>query len=273
MNIKSHPRPQNVRFQVGTSGFMTTQKQWCKMGALNCIEFNSSFYKIPSDKSIENLLSLPDNISVIIKVSKYITHIKRLKDIKDAWLRLWQQISKLRSKLKCVLFQMPPSFMQTCLNIQRIIDIKSYVSDDLNVAFEFRHISWLNKYTTELFNKLKWCIVGTYIIKQNNSKWIGTMPSGLCIYDETCNFNYIRIHGKKGWKGLITNVELQKIKERMAVQKVSTSIVMFNNTFFEHKTTERKLINDLPIKYAAVQNAVEFALIKQKRVLTKELTF
>ena len=67
---------------IGTSGFMVSQKQWLEMPGLNCIEMNSTFYKLPSPKTVQKWKNTSPNLYFSIKVSKYITHMKRLKNCK-----------------------------------------------------------------------------------------------------------------------------------------------------------------------------------------------
>lgn len=258
MSIDCSARSSGARYQVGTSGFMVSQKQWTKLQCLNCIELNSSFYRIPSDKTILSLNSMPADIGVVIKASKYITHIKRLKDVEDAWDKLWSQISKLGKRLRCVLFQLPPSFNKTDTNVERIQAMKRYLPADIDYAFEFRNSSWLEESTYDLFKTLAWCVVGTYIVKRAGTQWVGTMPPGLYVPPRTANYNYIRIHGKKGWKGALSKAELDTIQSSLSAQAVRTSYVMFNNTFFDPRSSTCDVSGET-VKYAAVCNAAEFA--------------
>ena len=242
------------------------------MPCLNCIELNSSFYRIPSDRLIGSLNKLPDRIDIVIKASKYITHIKRLKDVEEAWGKLWSQISKLGPKLKCVLFQLPPSFNKTDVNVERIQAMKKYLPSNIDIAFEFRNKSWLEDSTYEVFRALDWCVVGTFIEKRQGQTWVGTMPNGLYMPPKTANYNYIRIHGKKGWKGQLSKAQLREIRDAMDGQAVRTSYVMFNNTFFDPRSGHC-MVEGERVGYAAVCNAVEFAdgAVKEKSRVTKKL--
>ena len=258
MSITTNIRDgEHLRFKVGTSGFMTSQKKWLACKSLNCIELNSSFYRIPTDRVIGNLRKLPKHVKVIVKVSKFITHSKRLKDVQEPWQRFWNQIRKLEDKLECLLFQLPPTFLKNDTSVERIIEMKSYLPN-VNTAFEFRNSSWLNSGTYGLFSELRWCIVGTYIDKHSDTKWVGDMPPGLYIPPKTCNYNYIRIHGKKGWKGELSHETLQTIKKDIVKQRVRHSYVMFNNTFFNSRKS-KKTVNNIDIEYAAVYDATMFA--------------
>ena len=49
-----------TRFEVGTSGYIGSKKDWLTMPFINCLEINSTFYRLPNAKSIKtyNELSL-----------------------------------------------------------------------------------------------------------------------------------------------------------------------------------------------------------------------
>ena len=113
-------RNKNDKYQIGTSGFMVSQKLWFNLGCLNCIEINSTFYRLPSSKVIENWRNFPENVSIVIKASRYITHMKRLNDVEQGWKVLWNSIKPLGSKLQAILFQLPPSFTYKDDNMKRI---------------------------------------------------------------------------------------------------------------------------------------------------------
>ena len=112
----------------------------------------------------------------------------------------------------------------------------------------------------DLFKKLKWCIVGTFIIKTKNEKWVGDMPPGLYLPPRTTNFNYVRIHGKNRWKGELSKKQLELIKTKLKNQNTNISFIMFNNSFFDNKNKTCK-INKIKIKSAAICNAAQFSNI------------
>ena len=248
------------KFLIGTSGFMISQKKWMDLACLNCIEINGTFYRLPTENTINKWKEFPPHVSIVIKASRYITHMKRLKNVEDAWKLLWNKIQPLGKRLKCILFQLPPSFAYNDVNLQRIIDMHKYVPKDLSIAFEFRNSSWLNEKVYKTFKSLKWCIVSTYIQKNEGTSWMGTMPGGLNIPPKTANFTYLRIHGARGYKGELDNKELKKIRSEITKQKSNKNFVMFNNTFFNSRSNYC-IVDNIKIKYAAVCNAVEFSSI------------
>ena len=250
-------RSAQAKFQVGTSGYMIGKKRWTKLPCLNCIEINSSFYRLPSRKLITALSNLPKNVNVIMKAWRYLTHIKRLKDPELGWEPFWEAIEPLGSKLACVLVQLPPSFANTETNVERLVELRKLVPNGLRVAVEFRNASWLVDSTYDLFKSFDWTIVGTLIIKKSNSKWVGTMPPGLYMPPVTARYNYLRVHGKRGWKGELSEKELLKIRKALGKSGTTHSFVMFNNTFFD-KRSQTCRIRDMDLNSAAVCNAVQF---------------
>ena len=66
-NIKCLERGASDKYQVGTSGFMISKGNWLKLQCLNCIEINGTFYRLPSDSTIEKWKTLPENVSIVIK--------------------------------------------------------------------------------------------------------------------------------------------------------------------------------------------------------------
>ena len=116
----------NKQWFIGTSGFMTSQKTWLDLPGLNCIEVNSTFYSLPSKKTVNNWKILDPNLYFSLKVSKYITHLKRLKNCKGAWDKFWNRVKPLGKKLKALLIQLPPSFKYNSVNLERIEKMAKY---------------------------------------------------------------------------------------------------------------------------------------------------
>lgn len=250
-------RNESNKYQVGTSGFMVSRAQWISLECLNCIEINSTFYSLPTEKVISNWSKLPARVSFVIKASKYMTHIKRLKDVEEAWKELWGRISPLGKRLRAVLFQLPPTFGFSDTNLDRIVAMHEYIPRDLNVVFEFRNATWFRPDVYRAFRKMKWCVAGTYIQKKNGASWMGTMPGGLNLPPRTATFNYLRVHGARGYKGELSETQLISLRKALRAQKSLETYVMFNNTFFDPRS-RTCTIGDQKIKYAAVCNAAEF---------------
>ena len=253
-------RRHDDRLMVGTSGFMVSQSKWSQLACLNCIEINSTFYRVPTEKVVRGWMELPAHVGFVVKASKYITHIKRLKDVSDAWSLLWKAIAPLGKRLKCVLFQLPPSFSMKPENLSRITIMKKFLPKGVNIAFEFRNKSWFIDPVYTKMRKLKWCVVATFVQKTDGESWMGNMPSGLLLPPLTCDFSYLRVHGMKGYKGELGDNVLSSIRKSLTSQGPKFSIVMFNNTFFKQRS-DYCTVDGEKIKYAAVCDAARFSVL------------
>ncbi len=153
----------------------------------NTVEINSSFYHLPRPSTFKNWYSqTPEDFIFSLKVSRYITHIKRMVDVDDAWRRLYQNATLLKEKLGPFLFQFPPSFKKTEENIRRLETFLSKIRDlRIKIAFEFRHKTWIDKKIYSLFGKfnVSWVIA-------NSSRYPSDVVS-------TADFVYFRFHGPK----------------------------------------------------------------------------
>ena len=244
---------------IGTSGFMISQKNWLDQKQLNCIEINSSFYRTPGETQIKNWLKFPKDIYFCLKVNKYITHSKKLKDIDEIWDNFWDKVKPLGKKLKCLLFQMSPSFVCNELNLKRLNKLyKKIKKIKCNIVFEFRDISWFNDEIYELFSKFNWTISSTYIKKTKESGWLNNMPNGFNIVPKTSNVSYMRIHGARGYRGEMKKKQLAEMLNKIKDIKCKENYVFFNNVFFTDRS-EYCVYNKTKIKYSAVCNAVEFS--------------
>ena len=133
------------KFEVGTSGYIGSKKDWLTMSFINCLEINSTFYKDPSTKSIEKYNELSDEGShkgliYSVKVSRIITHVKRLENCKRAFAKFWHSVKEL-SNLNTLLFQLPPSFKYNDVNMDRLkkftyLPTVNASGRKLNIVFE-----------------------------------------------------------------------------------------------------------------------------------------
>ena len=108
----------------------------------NTVELNGTFYRMPKLADLEKYAAItPPHFRFTVKMSRFITHVKRLTDTEP--IQRFQDliIDGLGSKLACFLFQMPPTFKYSGENLQRIVD---NVPSHSNSIIEFRDVSWWN---------------------------------------------------------------------------------------------------------------------------------
>ena len=242
---------------------MVAQSLWLSLPGLNCIEINSTFYRLPKEHTMKRWRELETYFS--LKVSKYITHMKRLKDCKEAWELFWSRAQILGDKLKAVLFQFPPSFRYTPETIARVRALGAYLpKNGPTIVFEFRDTSWFREETYKIMRRHGWCVGGTAIRKKKGVYWLGNMPAGLHLPPTTSDATYLRVHGSKGYRGYYGPKELGKIRQAVKKQHTHKNFILFNNTFFDSRNrTCRK--GQRQIKYAAVCDALLFARKTRRR--------
>ena len=107
-------------------------------------------------------------------------------------------------------------------------------------------------------------------IQEDTTRWVGNMPAGLFMPPRTANFNYIRVHGKKKWRGLLTPDQIDAMRMIVAAQTVRTSYVIFNNSFFDNRS-DFCTLNDQKVGSAAVCNAADFAMSVKAKTRRRKL--
>src|SRR5687768_884172 len=76
------------------------------------VEVNSTFYRLPGEGTLGKWAAgTPDDFCFAVKVSRYLTHIKRLREPEDPVRRFRERLVELGPKLGCVLVQLPPNLV------------------------------------------------------------------------------------------------------------------------------------------------------------------
>ncbi len=184
-------------------------------------EINYSFYHLPRSSTYQNwYLQTPEDFLFAVKASRFITHIKRLKEVKEAWETFIENALNLKEKLGPILFQFPPSFRANETEIKKLEDfLKLITKNKLRYAFEFRHKSWCDKKVYNLLKKYKvvWVIADS--------------PSYPKAEVVTADFVYLRMHGSKVlFTSNYTKKELQDLAQKIKKwRKIADVYVYFNN--------------------------------------------
>ncbi|HEX5322556.1 MAG TPA: DUF72 domain-containing protein [Capsulimonadaceae bacterium] len=118
------------------------------------VEINYSYYRLPEKSSFENWnYETPAGFLFAVKASRYLTHMKKLKDPKEPLSRLMNRAVGLENKLGPILFQFPRTWQVDLERLESFTEaLKSY--HRCRWAFEFRHESWLCPETYRLLEKV-----------------------------------------------------------------------------------------------------------------------
>jgi uncharacterized protein YecE (DUF72 family) len=154
-----------VTVLVGTSGWQyrdwrgpfypagVPQAEWLPAYAtrFSTVEVNSAFYRLPEVATFERWAGrTPDAFVMAVKASRYLTHVRRLRDPEEPVRLLLERCRHLGSKLGPVLLQLPPTLAAGHDDLAATLDA---FGDSCRVAVEFRHPSWLTETTARLLRE------------------------------------------------------------------------------------------------------------------------
>lgn len=106
------------------------------------VELNGTFYRLPERKTFEDWRRrTPDDFVFAAKASRYLTHIKRLRDPAEPVERFMSRAEGLGEKLGPVLLQLPPNLERDDALLDSAL---SEFRGRAQVAVEFRHDSWFD---------------------------------------------------------------------------------------------------------------------------------
>jgi len=150
------------------------------------VELNVTFYRLPSMAVFKGWEKrTPGRFIFSIKGSRYITHIKRLKDCREPLSLFMRRASGLGKKLSVVLWQLHPKMKADAERLDAFFRIlsRSAPARRARHAFEFRHESW---FCEEIYALLE---------KRNHALCIAHSSSWPRVERATADFVYLRFHG------------------------------------------------------------------------------
>jgi len=220
------------------------QKKWLEFYAqsFNTVELNVSFYRLPTKEVFQSWYKrTPKKFSFSVKGSRFITHIKRLKDCREPLSLLLDHASPLKEKLGSMLWQLPPRFRfqkerleQFCVLLSTLPRAKLFPH-----AFEFRDESWF-------------CQEAFRMLEEFNFALCMAHGSGLPLIETaTSDFVYLRLHGGEVLYGSnYSDKELKQWAEKVRNWRRKRKIIFvyFNNDAYgfaiKNALLLKKMISD-----------------------------
>jgi uncharacterized protein YecE (DUF72 family) len=184
---------------IGTSGFSydhwsdgvfyppkLAKTKWLSFYAEHfpVIELNVTFYRLPKAETFAGWYDRsPEKFQFVLKGSRYITHIKRLKDVEESVKMFFDHAAGLKEKFTVALWQLPPSMH---LDVDRLDGFLKQLKKYKKVrhAFEFRHESWWCDEAFDLLKKYGMAFSHADYLKNPSQDIPDDMP-----------FHYVRFHG------------------------------------------------------------------------------
>ncbi len=183
----------------------------------NTVEINNTFYKIPGRETFDEWnKQTPSHFRFSIKGSRYITHMKKLKDSKPHVDRFYESIEPLKKKINTVLWQLPGNLHKNMGKMESFC--KELDSTYINVI-EFRHLSWFEQEVYDL--------LASYNIVVCSLSAPDDFPEFI---EDSTGIIYLRMHGKDDWyRYNYSDEELETWKHRIAQSNANECYVYFNN--------------------------------------------
>ena len=211
------------------------QRAWLSFYAehFDTVEINNTFYRLPKPAAVEGWAdhSSPE-FTFAIKVSRYMTHIKRLTMVETGLKRFYEPLEPLTrsGKLGPLLWQFPENFHR---DEERLAGALAALPPGRH-AFEFRHQSWFTDDVYALLREQGAALV----VGDESSRWVSTP------HVRTADWTYIRFHhGSRGRHGNYSASEIERWARRISQWRRDTEVyAYFNNDWEGYAIRNAKLL-------------------------------
>ncbi len=169
------------------------------------VEVNSTFYRLARRDAVANWVrQTPANFCFAVKASRYLTHVKRLRDMGEGVRRLYEPLEPLATagRLGPLLWQLPANFHR---DDARLADALERLPSGRH-TFEFRHASWFEEEVYAL-------------LRDHGVALTFADRPGLDFqtHEITADFVFVRFHhGHRGRRGNYSDTEIAEWAERLA---------------------------------------------------------
>ena len=190
--------------RIGTSGWQyrdwrevlyprgLAERNWLEYyaGRYGTVENNGTFYRLPAEDTFAAWRAkVPEGFVMTVKASRYLTHIRRLRDPAEPVARLLRAAAGLGDRLGPVLLQLPPNLradvgaLDACLAEFARFRGAGASGGPVRVVVEFRHESWWTEETRQL-------------LASHNAAlcWVDRLGRPMAPLWRTADWGYLRFH-------------------------------------------------------------------------------
>jgi uncharacterized protein YecE (DUF72 family) len=240
--------PMTAQVRIGTSGweyrhwagrFYPTdvpRDRWLEFYAarFDTVELNNSFYRLPPAEVFAGWSRrVPTEFVFAVKASRYLTHVRRLREPGEPIDRLWTRARRLGPRLGPVLYQLPPRWRP---NLERLDAFLDAIPSGAPQALEIRDRRW---YGPELARRLEDAGVGLCLHDMEGSA-SAPVPVG--------PLAYVRFHGAGArYGGRYSGQRLAAWADRIAAWAVAGLPVWayFNNDVGGHAVVDAQRLREM----------------------------
>ena len=253
--MAKHGRPE---IRVGCSGWQyrhwrgafypvgLRQAQWFQFYArqFDTVEINNSFYRLPEAETFARWREqAPPQFLYAVKASRFLTHMKKLKEPEDPLDRFFANARELGRQLGPVLYQLPPRWPLNLERFEHFLDALDRQTNALREAgfkgrlrhaVEFREPSW---YDQRVYARLQ---------RHRVALCLHDMQGSASARSIVGPFVYVRFHGRAKYEGRYDDAYLDEWGEWLA-ERVSNGMdvfAYFNNDVGGHAPRDAVRLRD-----------------------------
>jgi len=158
----------NGKIHIGTSGW--SYKDWVEIfypkkikardwlsyyaKTFDCTEINGCFYRLPSKETVINWVNMvPKKFKFCPKMSRYLTHLKKLRDPEEPLQRFFSIFEPMREKMGPVLIQLPKLVRFDPDIAEHFYRLLKEKYSSYRFAIEVRHESWMTDSSYSLMKR------------------------------------------------------------------------------------------------------------------------
>ena len=192
------PAPERLPLRIGCSGWQykhwrgdfypadVPAARWFEYYAarFDTVEINNTFYRLPETATFARWAQrAPMRFLFAVKASRFLTHMKKLKDPEEPLSRLFERMQPLKRHLGPVLYQLPPGFKLDQTRLEHFLQV---IPKGIRHVVEFRDPSWYAD------------AVSTLLERYGVARCLHDMKGSATGMERVGPFVYVRFHGASG---------------------------------------------------------------------------
>jgi uncharacterized protein YecE (DUF72 family) len=210
------------------------KRRWLEVYAqhFDTVEVNSTFYRLARRDAVAGWVQqTPPDFLFAVKASRYLTHVRRLREIGEGIKRFYEPLEPLveASRLGPVLWQLPENFHRDDSRLAGLLELLPAGRHTV----EFRHASW---FVPEVMDMLR---------RHDVALTIGDHPSRpFQTYEATADWRFVRFHyGARGRAGNYSATEIEEWAQRIRRWRSTEEVyAYFNNDWNSYAPANASLL-------------------------------
>jgi uncharacterized protein YecE (DUF72 family) len=187
------------------------------------VEINNTFYRLPERRTFAAWAErAPMQFVYAVKASRFLTHMKKLKDPEEPLDRLFTRMRPLRRRLGPVLYQLPPGWKRDVPRLEHFLQV---LPRGVRHVLEFREPSWYADDVMALLERFRVALC------------LHDMRGSATGRERVGPFVYVRFHGATGnYGGGYSDDRLEEWARWLREQRAAGTDVYayFNNDIGGH---------------------------------------